>query len=163
MAAISSIGLGTDSWIKVGPATTEADDQDTFDLIGGIYTGNFAVSHNVADATNNNDVGYTSMLIGNSTITLSFECRYDPTDDGQALVFAAGQTFGGGSFKAVKGWLVQPFGDDGQSFAFDGYITNVSLNAGENDAPVNMTVEVQGSGPSIDTTPTYDADGAPAA
>ena len=160
MAAISSIGLGTDSWIKVGAVGTGANDQDSFTLIGGIYTGNFSIAHNAVDATNNNDVGFTSMKIGNSTITLSFECRFDPSDDGQALVYAAGQTIGGGSFKAAKGWLVQPFGDDGQSFAFDGYITSASLNAGENDAPVNLTVEIQGSGPSIDATPTYDADGA---
>ena len=162
MGAISSIGLGTDSVIRIGTAGTLANDQvdASWKLVGGVYTGSFNISHNVVDTTNNNDVGYTSMLLGNTTITLSFECRYDPADDGQALAFAVGHTFGGGSFKGIKAFMVQPFGAGDQTFAFDGYVTNVSLNVGENDAPLNMTVEVQGSGPSIDTTPSYSANGA---
>lgn len=159
MAAISSIGLGRSSLIQIGAAGEVAAGGE-FQTIGGVYTGTFTISHNSVDTTNNNDLGYTSMLLGNTTITLSFECRYDSTDDGQADIFAVGHTFGGGSFKAVKAFRVQPMGASDESYSFDGYVTSVSLNPGENEGPVNMSVEIQASGPSIDTTPAYDSDGA---
>jgi hypothetical protein len=159
MAAISTMYLSNSSIIGVGAAGQVAAG-GTFATIGGIYSGTFSISHNVIDTTNSSDAGQTSMLLGNTTYTLSFECRYDPADDGQATLNDIGIEVGGTGWKDQKAFRVQALGSSTEAISFDGFVTSISLNPNENDNSVNLSVEVQSSGPSNHTAAAWDSDGA---
>jgi predicted secreted protein len=159
MAAISNIYLSNSAVVGVGAAGQTAAG-GTFSTIGGIYSGTLTVSHNVIDTTNSTDAGQTSMLLGNTTWTLSLECRYDPTDAGQAVLRNVGSETSNGSYKGVKAFSVQPIGTSNEEYSFDGFVTSFSINPGENDNSVNLSVEIQSSGPSNHTAALYDSDGA---
>lgn len=158
--AVNSLTLGTDSII--GVANVGTDVTGSFTTIGGVVSGSLTIEHNSVDTTNNDDSGFTSFKPGNTTITLSVECRYDPVEDSaQSTIesIAADVDNGGTSFKALKSWLIQPAGNtSGESeFAFDGYVTSFDISMG-NDEVVNLSFEVTSVGASVATAaPSYGA------
>jgi hypothetical protein len=119
-------------------------------VLGGVVSGTFTVAHNAVDTTNNDDNGFTSMLPGNTTLTLSAELRFDPTDTAQGTLeaIAADVDNGGGSFKALKAFRVRPLiGSNESEWSFDGYVTNFEITQ-SNDEAVNVSFECQSSGAS---------------
>jgi len=154
--------LGTDSVIRVG-AAGQTTPSGTFVDIGLILSGSLNISHNSVDTTNNDDAGYTSFLPGNTTITLSCECRYDPTNAGIQDIRDVAADFGNGSFKGEVAFEVLPFGDvDGfEGYSFDAYVTSFEVNVAENDTALNLSFEATATGPAMSTTPTFTSDVVP--
>lgn len=148
--AISAISLGTDSTVGIG-AAGQTVPSGTFNDIGGIVSGSLTIATNAVDTTNNDDNGFTSMLPGNTTITLSLECRFDVVNDttGQAVLEDIGADVDGGSFKALKAFRVRPVVGSGTAseWSFDGYVTSFDISMG-NDEAVNVSIEVQSTGAS---------------
>lgn len=146
--AISAVNLGTNSTLGIG-ASGETVPSGTFVDIGGIFTGSMSVSHDPVDTTNNDDGGFTSAEYGNTTITLSFECRFDPSDTAQGTVRTVAADLDGAS-KVKQAFRVRPVvGNTEDEWSFDGIITSFELNAATNNEPVNVSVEVQSTGPVV--------------
>ena len=148
--AVTSVGLGTDSTIGVGNAGETAP-SGTFDTIGGMTSGTFTIEHNEVDTTNNDDNGYTSFKPGNTTMTLSAEFRFDPTDTAQGVLEDIAADVTTGNLKALRAWIVRPLGAvSGEStWSFDGYVTSFEMNPGTNDEPVTCSIEVKATGQSV--------------
>lgn len=145
--AVSDVFLGTDSTIGIG-AEGEVSG-GTFTDIGGLYTGSMSWSHDAVDTTCNDDSGFTSAVYGNTTVTLSFEGRFDPSDAAQATLRTAALTG-----KTIQAFRVRPIvGNSEDEFFFDGVITSFELNPAENNTPINFSCEVQSTGAA-----TFDSD-----
>lgn len=153
MAAINTVSLGTDSTVGIG-AAGQSVPAGTFVDIGGITSGTLTISSTQVDTTNNDDNGFTSFLPGNTTITLSVECRFDVVNDttGQAVIEDIAGDVDGGSFKALRSFRVRPVVGSGTAseWSFDGYVTSFDLSMG-NDEAVNLSFEVTSVGASIGT------------
>jgi hypothetical protein len=142
--AISAVNLGTNCYIGIG-ASGQTVPSGTFVEIGGIYSSSMSVSHDAVDTTNNDDAGFTSAEYGNSTVTLSFECRFDPTDTAQGTLRTIAADLDG-SCKVKRAFAIRPIVGSGEdSWSFEGVITKYDVSFNNNE-PVNISVEVQSSG-----------------
>lgn len=142
--AISAVNLGTDSTVGVG-ASGQTVPSGTFVDIGGVTNLSMSVSHNMVDTTNNDDSGFTSGKYGNTTVTVSVECRFDPSDTAQATVRTTAADLDG-SPKVLKAWRVRPIvGSTEDEWSFEGVITSYEISGG-NDEPVNVSFEIQSTG-----------------
>jgi len=147
---ISAVNLGTDSTVGIG-ATGHTVPSGTFVDIGGITNISLNVSHNLVDTTNNDDNGFTSNKYGNTTVTLSIEGRFDPSDAAQATLRTVAADLDG-SCKVVKAFCIRPIVGSGEdSWSFEGNVSSFETTGG-NDEPVNFTAEIQATG-----QPTYAA------
>ena len=143
--SISAVNLGTDGTIGVG-ASGQTVPSGTFVDIGGVFSGSMSVAHNMVDTTNNDDGGFTSGKYGNTTVTMSFEARFDPTDTAQATVRTIAADLDG-SCKALKAWRFRPIvGSTEDEWSFEGVVTSYEITGQNNDEPVNVSVEVQSTG-----------------
>jgi len=146
--SISAVNLGTDSTVGIG-ASGQTVPSGTFVDIGGIFSGTMSISHDPVDTTNNDDNGFTSAEYGNTTITLSFEARFDPTDTAQGTVRTVAADLDG-SCKVKQAFRVRPIvGSTEDEWSFDGIITSFEMNPCENNEAVNVSIEIQSTGAAI--------------
>jgi len=142
--AISAVNLGTGCYIGIGNSG-EVAPGGSFVEIGGIFSSSMSVSHDAVDTTNNDDAGFTSAEYGNTTVTLSLECRFDPTDTAQGTLRTIAADLDGSS-KVKKAFVIRPIEAAGEdSWSFDGVVTKFDVSFNNNE-PVNISVEVQSSG-----------------
>jgi len=141
---LGAINLGTDSYVGVG-ATGQVVPGGTFAEIAGIFSGSLSISHDAVDTTNNDDAGFTSAKYGNTTVTLSLEYRFDPTDSAQGTLRTVASDLDG-SCKVQKAFAVRPIVGTGEdSWSFEGIITSYEISYNNNE-PVNVSIEVQSTG-----------------
>jgi hypothetical protein len=142
--AISAVYVGRQSTIEIDAASSETTPAIVSAVtIGGIFTGSFVRTANTVDSTNNDSGGYTQKEIGNSSATLSFSCRFDPSDAAQLEAEAAAN----GATKVKKTFRVRPIVGSGESqWLFNGIITSCTINPGVNEEAVNMEISVESSG-----------------
>ena len=117
------------------------------------------ITHNEVDTTNNDDSGFTSFKPGNTTITVSVECRFDVVNDtsGQATIEDIAGDVDGGSLKTLRAFRIRPIVGSGtdSEWSFDGYVTSFEVSMG-NDEAVNLSFEMTSVGTSVATgVPTW--------
>lgn len=142
--ALGAINIGTNSYVGVG-ASGQTAPSGAFDEIAGTYSGSLSIAHDAIDTTNNDDAGFTSAAYGNTTVTLSVEFRYDPTDTGQGTIRDVAADLDG-TCKVKKAFFIKPIVGSGEDcWSFEGIITafDVSYN---NNEPVNVSITVQSTG-----------------